>query len=167
MATINGGRQGPRSRRVPRKSRNSSSNAHGSTKIRGRWNWISRTLNGSSLKRSAFLDRALRSGETLNNNKSGGHSARSVSRRMPRETGDPRGRKREVFASNFASTSGVHRRFHGINVVSFTFGVADLCCAQRDFACSCSGRTIGRAVVAGRKRITSEGRGARFAQRRY
>ena len=49
------------------------------------WNWISRTLNGSSLKRPVRVDPTLRRGNSLNN-KSGGHLL-WPSPRMPRETG--------------------------------------------------------------------------------
>ena len=59
-----GRRLGPANRRVPPKLPISSQNVHGSTRICGRSNWISRSPNGSSLKRPLRVDRRRACGET-------------------------------------------------------------------------------------------------------
>ena len=62
------------------------------------WNWISRTLNGSSLKRPLWVDPARTSVKTRNNNKSGGHSLGPNSENATRD-GESRQAQAEVFAS--------------------------------------------------------------------
>src|SRR4051794_11593577 len=62
--TMVGRRPDRPNRAVPPKLLISSPGAHGLTKIIGRWNWISRSRNGSSLKRPLRVDPHTSAGET-------------------------------------------------------------------------------------------------------
>src|SRR5439155_11011752 len=119
----------PPNRRVPRKLQSSSPSVHGSTRICGRSNWISRTLNGSSLKRPLRLDPVARAGETLFNNKSGGHSACVRSSRDATRDGKlPRREKRKYSRVVSLRFSGDLPHKYGTNVGYSSIGAALLCC---------------------------------------
>ena len=92
---------------------------------------MSRTRNGSSLKRPLGLT-PQRIAQKTPNNKSGGHFRTAESARMPRETGNPKG-PAEVIASIRPRVRAVHRIVYGIYVVFASFSAADLRCAQRQF----------------------------------
>ena len=101
---------GPLNLQVPPKLLISSPNVHVSTGIPGLWNWTSRTLNGSSLKRPLWVDPCGEPGETLNNTKSGGHSAGVNRAECHARRGTADERIATVFASNLLrSFWRVHR----------------------------------------------------------
>src|SRR3954466_12271517 len=77
----------PANRQVPRKLAISSPSMHASTKICGRLNWTSRSLNGSSLKRPRQVDPSGQAVEAPCQQQERGAFLWLQVPEMPRETG--------------------------------------------------------------------------------
>ena len=100
-------------RPVPSKLRISSPSAHGSTRICGQSNWISRSPNGSSLKRPARLDPAGSCRRNPAQQQERGAFSRRKTERMPRETGNYQETQRKYSQVISAFIVAVHRKIYG------------------------------------------------------
>jgi len=148
------------------KLRRSSRNEGSSTRISGSWNWISRSLNGSSLKRPLRVDRLSSDAETSSTNQSGGHPARRRRQNATRD-GKHQGLLRKYSRSHSSLIIlGVNRKYCGFHVGITSLSVAPLCCPGRNNCCTGPGRPIERVAGNSGRREPSRGSGSRFARPR-